>query len=75
MSKAKKIPATLMASLILKELDIPKKMAFNSPARLKNKRLSQEIIEALDKDHFFSPRAHDLQLEKGRLGEEISPGG
>lgn len=71
LAKTKKIPATLMASLILKELDIPKKMAFNSPARLQNRRLSQEIIEALDKDHFFSPRAHDLQLEKGRLGEKI----
>ena len=71
MARTKKIPATLMASLILKELDIPKKMAFNSPARLQNSRLSREIIEALDTDHFFSPRAHSLQLEKGKLGEEI----
>ncbi|MCC7577061.1 MAG: TPD domain-containing protein [Methanomethylovorans sp.] len=71
MAKEKKIPATLIASLILKELNIPKKMAFNSPAKLQNRRLSLEIIQALENDHFFSPHAHNLQLEKGRLGEEI----
>jgi hypothetical protein len=71
MAGAEKIPATLMASVILKELNIPKKMAFNYPEKLQDKRLSQEIIQALDEDHFFSPHAHNLQLEKGRLGEEI----
>lgn len=53
MAGAEKIPATLMASVILKELNIPKKMAFNYPEKLQNKRLSQEIIQALDEDHFF----------------------
>ncbi|WP_367344378.1 TPD domain-containing protein [Methanomethylovorans sp.] len=71
MAKTKKVPATLMASLILKELGIPKKIAFNSPARIQNRRLRQEIMEALDKDHFFSPHAHNIQLEKGKLGEEV----
>lgn len=66
-----RMPATLIASLILKELNIPKKIAFNSPERLQSRRLSKEIIEALEIDHFFSPRAHSLQLEKGKLGEEI----
>lgn len=71
MAGINRIPATLMASLILKELNIPKKIAFNSPERLQNSRLSKEITEALQKDHFFSPHAHSLQLEKGKLGEEI----
>lgn len=71
MARAKKIPPTLMASIILKELNIPKKLALNSPAKLQNRRLGLEIVQALDKDPFFSPRAHNLQLEKGRLGEEI----
>jgi hypothetical protein len=48
-----RMPATLIASLILKELNIPKKIAFNSPERLQSRRLSKEIIEALEIDHFF----------------------
>ncbi len=71
MAGMNRIPATLMASLILKELNIPKKIAFNFPERLESSRLSKEITEALENDHFFSPRAHSLQLEKGKLGEEI----
>lgn len=71
MAGINRIPATLMASLILKELNIPKKIAFNSPERLQSSRLSKEITEALQKDHFFSPHAHSLQLEKGKMGEEI----
>lgn len=71
MAGINRIPATLMASLILKELDIPKKIAFNFPERLQSSRLSKEITEALRNDHFFSPQAHSLQLEKGKLGEEI----
>ena len=71
MAEINRMPATLMASLILKELNIPKKIAFNSPERLQSRRLSTEITEALEIDHFFSPRAHSLQLEKGKLGEEI----
>ncbi|MBC7086260.1 MAG: TPD domain-containing protein [Methanomethylovorans sp.] len=71
LAKAKKIPSTLMASVILKELNIPKKLAFNYPERIQNRRLRKEVMEALEMDCFFSPQAHSLQLEKGKLGEEI----
>ena len=68
------IPATLMASMILKEMGHSKKYLngmFKDPNRIPTQRLKDEIIQALNSDHSFSPRAHRIQTEKGVLGESI----
>lgn len=70
-AQEKKTPSTLIASLILKELKISKKIAFKSPDKIQNKRLRYEIIEALKADYLFSPFAHEIQLKRGILGEDI----
>lgn len=67
----KNIPPTLIVSIILKELNIPKKMVFNCPQKIYNKRLQKEILDAWKLDHFFSPLAHEIQSKRGKLGEEI----
>lgn len=68
------IPATLMASMILKEMGHSKKYIngiFKDPNRIQTQRLKDEIVQALNSDHSFSPRAHRIQTEKGILGENI----
>lgn len=65
------VPATLMASVIIKELGYSKKHVLKNLNTLDNRRLATEIEEATDSDHFFSPKAHALQVIKGQLGEEI----
>lgn len=68
------IPATLMASMILKERGHSKKHInglFNNPDNIKRQRLKNEIVQALDSDNFFSPRAHRIQIKKGKMGERI----
>ena len=68
------IPATLMASMILKEMGHSKKYAsgmFKDPTHIQPQRLKDEIVQALNSDNFFSPRAHQIQTKRGIMGEEI----
>ncbi|MCL7411039.1 MAG: C15orf41 family protein [Methanosarcinaceae archaeon] len=68
------IPATLMASIILKEMGHSKKYInemFNDPNNIQEKRLKDEIVQALNSDYFFSPQAHQIQTEKGKMGESV----
>lgn len=67
----KKTPPTLIASLILKELNLSKKVIFNNPEKIIDDRLRLEILEAWRFDNLFSPFAHKIQLKRGKLGEEI----
>ena len=68
-ARKNRIPATLMVSVILKEMDLPHKEMIRDPGNIRNKRLRHEVTEALESDIFFSPRAHRMQAEKGRMGE------
>ena len=68
------IPATLMASMILKEMGHSKKYIngmFKDPNRIQTQRLKDEIVQALNSDYFFSPRAHQIQTKKGKMGENV----
>ena len=70
-ARRNKIPATLMVSMLLKEMGIPKKSFFKSMDELPDTRLKNEVKEAIESDFFFSPRAHELHTIKGQLGESI----
>ncbi|MDW7731564.1 MAG: C15orf41 family protein [Methanolobus sp.] len=70
-SRRNKIPATLMVSMLLKEMGIPKKSFFKNIDELPDMRLKDEVKEAIESDFFFSPRAHELHSIKGKLGESI----
>lgn len=65
------IPATLMASMLLKEMEIPKKAFIKNLDDQPEGRLKREVMEAMDSDYFFSPKAHEMHAEKGNLGESI----
>lgn len=68
------IPATLMASMILKEMGHSKKYIngmFKDPNRIQTQRMKDEIVQALNSDYFFSPHAHQIQTKKGKIGENI----
>ncbi len=68
------IPATLMASMILKEMGHSKKYIngmFKDPNRIQTQRLKDEVVQALNSDYFFSPRAHQIQTKKGKMGENV----
>ncbi len=65
------VPATIMASVIIKEMGFSKKQVLNNIDTFPNRRLANEVKNALDCDHFFSPRAHEMQSKRGMMGEEI----
>lgn len=65
------LPATLMAAMILAEMGIPKKPFLRSIEELPDMRLKKEVKEAMQSDHFFSPRAHEVHTVKGKMGESI----
>ncbi|SFM69541.1 C15orf41 family protein [Methanolobus profundi] len=65
------IPATLMVSMLLKEMGIPKKGFIRNLEDQPDGRLKREVIAAMDSDFFFSPKAHALHAEKGEMGEYI----
>ncbi|MEZ5335716.1 MAG: C15orf41 family protein [Methanolobus sp.] len=65
------IPPTLMVSMLLKEMGIPKKGFIRNLEDQPDGRLKREVIAAMESDYFFSPRAHELHAEKGDLGEYI----
>ncbi|MGM0771911.1 MAG: C15orf41 family protein [Halobacteriota archaeon] len=71
LAKNNEVPATLMASVIIKELGHSKKYVLKNLDSLKDRRLSREISEAINEDHFFSPEAHRAQSVRGQMGEEI----
>jgi hypothetical protein len=67
-------PATLISSLILQNLGYSKKEIrsfYKNPISIENFRIRNELKDSLDSDYYFSPRAHQLQEEKGRIGENI----
>ncbi len=67
-------PATLISTLVLENLGHSKKeirLFYKNPKSIENGRIQNELIESLNADYFFSPRAHQLQEEKGRIGENI----
>ncbi|MDG6243935.1 MAG: C15orf41 family protein [Methanolobus sp.] len=70
-SRKNDIPATLMVTMILKEMGIPKKGFIRNLDDYPEGRLKSEVIEAMESDYFFSPRAHEMHSEKGKLGESI----
>ncbi|WP_242492537.1 C15orf41 family protein [Methanolobus psychrotolerans] len=65
------IPETLMVSMILKEMGLPKKGFIRNLDEYPEGRLKKEVMEAMESDFFFSPKAHDMHAEKGKLGESI----
>jgi len=65
------LPATLMVTILLKEMEIPKKSFLRNIDEHPNKRLRNEVKAAIENDYFFSPRAHNSHAEKGNMGEEI----
>ncbi|WP_406660434.1 C15orf41 family protein [Methanolobus sp. ZRKC3] len=65
------IPATLMVTILLKEMEIPKKSFLKNIDEYPDRRLRTEVNAAMDSDYFFSPRAHDLHFTKGKMGEKI----
>ncbi len=65
------IPATLMVSMLLKEMGIPKKGFIRNLEEQPDDRLKRDVIEAMESDYFFSPKAHELHAEKGEMGEYI----
>ncbi|WP_445474356.1 C15orf41 family protein [Methanococcoides methylutens] len=71
LAKNNEVPATLMASVIIKELGHSKKYILKHLDSLEDKRLAKEIKEAIDQDHFFSPEAHHAQSVRGKMGEDI----
>ncbi len=70
-AKRNGIPATLMVSMLLREMGIPKKGFIKNIDEHPEGRLKNEVKEALLSDYFFSPRAHDMHADKGELGETI----
>lgn len=73
-SKKIRFPPALTASFIMKNSGFSKKAAnylFKNPDSVQDCRLRRELIQALDKDYFFSPKAHALQVIKGEMGEAI----
>lgn len=67
-------PPTLISSIVLENLGYSKKeirTLYKNPKLIENRRIQKELIESLNADYYFSPRAHQLQEEKGRIGENI----
>ncbi|WP_292467898.1 C15orf41 family protein [Methanolobus sp.] len=70
-SRRNDIPATLMVSMLLKEMGIPKKGFIRNLDEQPDGRLKKEVMEAMESDYFFSPKAHEIHAEKGEMGESI----
>ena len=73
-SQRYKHPPTLVSTLILQNTGCKKKeiaQYYKDTASIPNPRLRQELTESLSADYFFSPQAHKLQEEKGKIGENI----
>jgi hypothetical protein len=64
-------PPVLTASIILKEMGLRSKSIIKNPDLLQNKRMKNELNQAIDTDFCFSPKAHVMQSNHGKLGEEL----
>ena len=74
LSKKHNYPSTLISTLILQNLGYGKreiKNCYKDPKQIENQRIKKELIESLNADFFFSPRAHRIQEEKGKTGEKL----
>jgi len=74
LAKKYQYPATLISSLILRNIGYSKKRirnCYKDPTLIEDKRIRLELDESLNADYFFSPRAHRLQEEKGKTGEKL----
>ena len=66
-----RFPPVLIASIMLKEMGLKSKSIIKNPALLNNRRLEQDVIQAIENDMDFSPRGHEVQSRLGDLGEEL----
>ena len=66
-----RFPPVLIVSIMLKEMGLKSKSIIKNPALLNNRRLEQDVIQAIDHDMDFSPRGHEVQSRLGDLGEEL----
>ncbi|MDV0447764.1 hypothetical protein MsAg5_16780 [Methanosarcinaceae archaeon Ag5] len=74
LAKRHKYPPTLISTLILKKIGYNKKeiaALYKNPKEAQNSRIRKELMEALNSDYYFSPRAHKMQEVKGKAGENI----
>ncbi|MBW6518642.1 MAG: C15orf41 family protein [ANME-2 cluster archaeon] len=71
LARQNRFPPVLIASIILKEMGLKSKSVIKNPAILSNKRLKEEVIQAIVHDMDFSPQGHEVQSRLGDLGEEL----
>jgi hypothetical protein len=74
LAKKYNYPSTLISTMILQNIGYGKreiKNFYKTPKRIENQRIKKELTESLNADYFFSPRAHKLQEEKGKIGEKL----
>ena len=64
-------PPVLMASILLKEMGFHSKSVIKNPRVLRDNRLRNEVIQAINNDFYFSSKAHQIQTLKGKMGEEL----
>ncbi|MFP4655018.1 MAG: C15orf41 family protein [Methanohalobium sp.] len=70
-AKRNKLPESLMATILLKEMGYSKKQIFSNPDTLSKPRLKKEIKEVIESDYHYSPKAHKMQSIRGQMGEDI----
>ena len=73
-SQRYRYPPTLISTLILQNIGCKKKEIaryYKETQGISDPRLQKELTESLNADYFFSPKAHELQKEKGKIGENI----
>ncbi len=64
----------LMSLILLKRRGMTRReiqKMLRNPDAVEDKRLRKELSAVVKKDFLFSPRAHSLQREKARIGEEV----
>lgn len=64
-------PGVLIASVILKEMGYKSKTIIKNPYILRDLRLRDEVLQAMDDDLHYSPKAHAKQSMLGKMGEDI----
>ncbi len=72
-SEELKFPPILMAYIILKENNIPRKRFWEyvrNPEKIKDNRLSKEIADVVERDIVYSPEGNEMQYARGKRGEK-----
>jgi hypothetical protein len=67
-------PPTLVSTLILQNIGCKKKeiaQYYKDTKSVPDPHLQEELIKSLNADYYFSPKAHELQKERGKIGENI----